>query len=207
MHDEKIWGLDVSDRYLLTGGGDSTLKLWLDCSAEKEIEDREKMLLRLQDEHKLSTLIRAEDYIEAALMAFRLNKLRDFYLVLNKILSNKTNKVDPVDAVIQDRLKFKAFIESVSNVSDSRKAVDNVIDNSEILSKIVTRLLKEDNKKRLIEIIRNLNSKHDYAHIAHALLSELLPRFHADEYLETPEYRGANQGELKESLKIMSFYS
>ena len=46
MHDEKIWGLDVSegDRYLLTGGGDSTLKLWLDCSAEKEVEDREKML-------------------------------------------------------------------------------------------------------------------------------------------------------------------
>jgi hypothetical protein len=45
-------------------------------------------------------LIRAEDYIEAALMAFRLNKLRDFYLVLNKILSNKTSKVDPVDAVL-----------------------------------------------------------------------------------------------------------
>ena len=43
MHDEKIWGLDIStnDKYVLTGGGDSTLKLWIDCTKEKEIEDKE----------------------------------------------------------------------------------------------------------------------------------------------------------------------
>jgi hypothetical protein len=40
------------------------------------------------DEQKLSGLIRQEDYVNAALMAFRLNKLRDFYLVIQKILTN-----------------------------------------------------------------------------------------------------------------------
>lgn len=40
------------------------------------------------DEQKLSVLIRQEDYVNAALMAFRLNKLRDFYLVIQKIITN-----------------------------------------------------------------------------------------------------------------------
>jgi hypothetical protein len=68
-------------------------------------------------------------------------------------------------------------------------------------------LLKEGNKKRLVEILRNLNSKHEYAPIAHALLSELLPRFRASEYLELPEFKGPAQSELKEAIKVMSFYS
>jgi len=54
-------------------------------------------------------LIRGEDFLEAALMAFRMNKLRDFYLVMNKILSQKTAKIDQVDSVLQDRLKFRQF--------------------------------------------------------------------------------------------------
>lgn len=52
MHDEKIWGLHVSagERYMLTGGGDSTLKLWQDHTVEKELEDKEKELQRIHDE-------------------------------------------------------------------------------------------------------------------------------------------------------------
>lgn len=44
-------------------------------------------------------------------MAFRLNKLRDFYLVVNKILTNAVTKVDPVDSVLSDRKRFKAFVD------------------------------------------------------------------------------------------------
>lgn len=58
-------------------------------------------------------------------------------------------------------------------------------DESQMIAKIVNELLKETNKKRLIEVLRNMNSKHEYAQIAHALLSEILPRFNAEEYLET----------------------
>ena len=36
-------------------------------------------------------------------------------------------------------------------------------------------------------------------------MSELLPRFDAEEYLETPELKGGN--DLKEALRVMSFYS
>lgn len=37
MHEDKIWGLHLArDQYLLTGGGDSNLKLWQDCTIERE---------------------------------------------------------------------------------------------------------------------------------------------------------------------------
>ena len=124
MHDEKIWGLDISnDKYLLTGGGDSSLKLWQDNSLEQEQKQKEDQLQKIMDEQKLSGLIRQEDYVNAALMAFRLNKLRDFYLVIQRIITNAQQKVDPVDAVLQDRLRFRNFTSNVANVSDSQKAV------------------------------------------------------------------------------------
>lgn len=40
MHEEKIWALDIQENYLITGGGDSTLKVWQDCTIEKEREER-----------------------------------------------------------------------------------------------------------------------------------------------------------------------
>jgi hypothetical protein len=114
MHDEKIWGLDIyQDKYLLTGGGDSNLRLWQDCTVEKEQEEKQTALTRLQDEQRLSALIREQDYLEAALMAFRLNKLRDFYLVISKILKGSPS-TDPVDSVLEDRRRFKLFKEQAS---------------------------------------------------------------------------------------------
>ena len=120
---------------------------------------------RLQDEQKLSTLIRGEDFLEAALMAFRMNKLRDFYLVMNKILTLKTSKIDPVDSVLQDRLKFKQFTAKASESGGVKNIVKStIIENQDILSKVVSALLKEENdKKKLFDILRNLNSKHEYA--------------------------------------------
>jgi hypothetical protein len=68
----------------------------------------------------------------------------------------------------------------------------------------VSQLLKDADKKRLFEVLRNLNSKHEYAQTAHALLAELLPRFRTEEYL-TEDSKDSQ--DLKETLKIMSFYS
>ena len=80
--------------------------------------------------------------------------------------------------------------------------------NEPLISKVVTALLKEDaDKKKLIDILRNLNSKHEYAQIAQALMSELWPRFDAEEFLESPDYKGPQQNDLKEAIKIMNFYS
>jgi hypothetical protein len=44
-------------------------------------------------------------------MAFRLNKLRDFYLVMDRILTNKQTKLDPVDYVLSDKAKFTNSVE------------------------------------------------------------------------------------------------
>ena len=75
-------------------------------------------------------------------MAFRLNKLRDFYLVLNKIMSNRSSKLDAVDSVLLDKRNVgKPNYESMA-----------------LVNKIVALIIKEDRKK-LLEVIRNLNTK------------------------------------------------
>lgn len=42
MHEEKIWALEAKGKHMITGGGDSTIKIWEDCTTEKEIDDKEQ---------------------------------------------------------------------------------------------------------------------------------------------------------------------
>ena len=86
--------------HMMTGGADSTLKIWRDHTSEQEHNDKAEQLKRIQEEQKLSHLIREQDFMEAALLAFRLNKLRDFYHVLNKVVEDKGNQLDQVDSVM-----------------------------------------------------------------------------------------------------------
>ena len=53
--------------------------------------------------------------MEAALLAFKLNKLRDFFHVLNKIINKNSTlhtKADQVDSVIKDMRKFEDLAKS-----------------------------------------------------------------------------------------------
>ena len=50
MHSEKIWGLDSSEGYIITGGGDSLIKVWADCTSDKELEEKLEELQRYEDE-------------------------------------------------------------------------------------------------------------------------------------------------------------
>jgi len=59
----------------------------------------------------------------------------------------------------------------------------SIDDNKALLKKIVERLLKQD-KARLIEIVRNLNAKYEYAHLAQYLMRVILPDFDAPLYVE-----------------------
>ena len=34
-----------------------------------------------------------------------------------------------------------------------------------------------------------------------------MPRFDAEEFLDSPDYKGPQQNDLKEAIKIMNFYS
>ena len=68
MHQDKIWTMDLYEKieqvqevqvdeslfkskiYLITGGCDSTIKLWKDFTEEQELEDKTAELQRVQDE-------------------------------------------------------------------------------------------------------------------------------------------------------------
>lgn len=120
MHEDKVWAMDLHEKiekaedddheeagtrflstiHMMTGGADSVVKIWRDHTIEQEREDKAGQLKRIQEEQKLSHLIREQDFMEAALLAFRLNKMRDFYHVLNKLIQHKDNQLDQVDSIL-----------------------------------------------------------------------------------------------------------
>jgi U3 small nucleolar RNA-associated protein 13 len=56
MSEEKIWALDFCQdtvdetTQMLTGGSDSCVKLWRDCTAEQVLEDNTAKLTQLSEE-------------------------------------------------------------------------------------------------------------------------------------------------------------
>lgn len=70
------------------------------------------------------------------------------------------------------------------------------------VTKVVTLLLKED-KKKLLETIKKLNARQQYASMAQVLLKEILPRFNSDELVD--EFR--ESGGLKEMIEATTMYS
>lgn len=119
MHEDRVWGLEVDEHHtdkvrLLTGSADSTIKVWHDDTVEQEIMEKEQNLERLAAEQNLSRLLRENDFVEAALAAFKLNKLRDFYHVIQKLVKNR-NRVeelttDPVLAIINNNNEFDKVV-------------------------------------------------------------------------------------------------
>jgi len=97
---------------MLTGGSDSCFRLWVDCTADQEQEAKQAELLRMQEEQQLSHLIRDEDFVKAASLAFKLNKLRDFYHVMTRIISKNPDKLDQVDSVMRDMKSFEDVVKS-----------------------------------------------------------------------------------------------
>jgi hypothetical protein len=51
-------------------------------------------------------LIRGQDFLEAALLAFRMNKIRDFYHILNRLMNKSDEQLDQIDSVVSDMNKF-----------------------------------------------------------------------------------------------------
>lgn len=82
MHEEKVWALDTCGKYIVTGAADSHLKLWLDNTMEEEYKAKQIEVKRVQDEHAISSMIMEKDFSNAALLAFKINKNRDLYMIL-----------------------------------------------------------------------------------------------------------------------------
>jgi hypothetical protein len=105
MHEEKIWAMDFAETHLenemldaaeqrptlmmLTGGSDSKIKIWHDSTAAEELKQKELKLDLIHDEQSLSKLMRENNLVQAALLSFKLNKLRDFFHVMNRIVNGQ----------------------------------------------------------------------------------------------------------------------
>ena len=97
MHEDQIWAMDFAEEVretderptlmMITGGSDSKVKVWHDSTAEEELKLKEEKLGLLKDEQNLSKLLRENDLSKAAVLAFKLHKLRDFFHVMNRIVS------------------------------------------------------------------------------------------------------------------------
>ncbi len=95
MHEEKIWAMDFAEDFqtssimMLTGGSDSKVKLWQDSTVEEETRIKDEKMNLLAEEQKLSKFMRDNDLVQAALLAFKLNKLRDFFHAMNRLVCGK----------------------------------------------------------------------------------------------------------------------
>ena len=74
---------------MITGAGDSTVKIWSDSTKEEQIKEKEAKLALIEDETKLSKLLRENDLVHASMLAFKLNKLRDFYHAMDRLVSGR----------------------------------------------------------------------------------------------------------------------
>lgn len=57
-------------------------------------------------------MIRDEDFVKAASLAFKLNRLRDFYHVMTRIISKQDEQLDQVDSVMKDIRSFENVVKS-----------------------------------------------------------------------------------------------
>jgi hypothetical protein len=107
MHDEKIWALDFCEHVLthegesytslklITGSSDSKVKIWIDNTVEQAALDKQTQLDLINNEHVLSKLMRENDLVEASLLAFRLNKLRDFFFAMERLVTGRAPPPKP----------------------------------------------------------------------------------------------------------------
>ena len=56
---------------------------------EKVLKQKELKLDLIHDEQSLSKLMRENNLVQAALLSFKLNKLRDFFHVMNRIVNGQ----------------------------------------------------------------------------------------------------------------------
>jgi len=175
-HEGKIWSFDIKDDQIITGGTDSLFLKWRDVTVDKEREDVEEDMERVKNEQALSNMFVYKQYKEAALLAFKLVRTRDFFRAMQDLLDLSEGKrklfgkgegaLDPIEAVLQDKKDFERQIEGIyESKSTSKESNDfrNVVD--EISKKDISKLLS---------IVKDLNTNQAHARLAHEIVAVVL---------------------------------
>ena len=136
MHEQKIWALDFAESFdeeqerhrlkLITGAGDSKVKVWCDSTVEEQQKEKQAKLERIEEEVTLSNLLRENNLVQASLLAFKLNKLRDFFYAMERLVSGRAVRskpfvpyapeptdldptLDPVLSILQSQAEFHSI--------------------------------------------------------------------------------------------------
>ena len=112
---------------------------------------------------------------------------------------NVDKKFDPVDAILISRKSFKQTAETLEpQVELSQTKTD--------LKKVMTLLLKEVNNDicKLLDLVRKLNARQEYARLAQMMLSDIFSRVDPDELLSSlkKESKIKHWQELMDSCEI-----
>lgn len=103
VHEDKVWVVTTTQidgkTYLLTGGADSVLTMWADFTSETSLEQLADKRAQIEQEQQLDNCIHTGKQVEAAILAFRLNKPRIFFKVLAGL--SQTELTDTVDRIIE----------------------------------------------------------------------------------------------------------
>lgn len=187
--------------------------MWKDNTAREDLEAKEAKLQRLDDEQKLSKLMREEECVAAALLAFKMNKLREFYHSMNRLVMGKnapcrahipgmpqrpgekpiqiTN--DPLQTIINSKADFDLSIQGGAIVLPKHTANDKI-------TEVVTILMKKETKK-LIDVVKKLNARSEFSNLSQILLREILPR------LDTENLESEDLTDVKGLLTSTELYS
>ena len=121
---------------LITGSSDSRVKIWTDNTVEQAAQDKQTQLDLINNEHQLSKLMRENDLVQASLLAFRLNKLRDFFFAMDRLVTGKAAPLrpfipglsgthvytskdqDPVESILQSQADFEKVIASEKGIKE-----------------------------------------------------------------------------------------
>jgi hypothetical protein len=117
--------------------------------------------------------MREEDLIDAAMLAFKMNKLRDFYFALNRLVLGRhapcrahipgmplppgmqlKGVQDPVQAILNSQSDFRQVIDYSDQLTVNQQK-EKVIDP---IQKVVNMLIEEDLKKLMLTI-KKLNAR------------------------------------------------
>lgn len=197
-HEGKIWGLSlIEDDGLLnfyTGSNDSTLKLWEDVTASKEIEQLREKEIKIMKEDHLKSVLYSKSYIEAMKISLELNHKREFFTSFIKYINeNKNKSYDPIEIIINNRKN----LDKVSKGIEVEE--ENKIDFNKIKNEIGELVIEYPSK--ILEIVRDNNIKSNQYFYSQILLKIVLKTLPSQYFFNTKvKLKGSKQRKKGKSI-------